>query len=96
MQRIPPSNQPNLFTPLHIASAAEKLAISTSILIKTEIEVEAKDLEADKSPLSIVQETDFEGNTPLHIAATNGCCKNLISLLFRGNADVKAQNNKGI
>ena len=92
-------NEPNSFTPLHVASSTDRLAISTNILIKTgnaEVEADAKNFEKGKSPLRIVEEKDVEGNTPLHIAATNGCTKNLILLLFKGNADVKVENSKGI
>ena len=70
---IKTSNEPNHFTPLHVASTLESKAIPTSILINKRANVEAK---------------DFEDKTPLHIAAKNGCTYKVMALLYDGNANV--------
>ena len=70
---IKTSNEPNHFTPLHVASTLESKAIPTSILINKRANVEAK---------------DFENKTPLHIAAKNGCTYKVMALLYDGNANV--------
>ena len=42
-----------------------------------------------------IENTDFEGKTALHIAARNGCIKNVIALIFDGNANVVVDDLSG-
>ena len=42
-----------------------------------------------------VEAKDFAGNTPLHVAAANGCSDNVIALLFEGNAKANVANLNG-
>ena len=70
-------NQPNQFTPLHVASVQDSTAIPVCLLINKKADVEAK---------------DFEGKTPLHIAAQNGCRNNVIALIFNGKANLIAKD----
>ena len=77
---IKTSNEPNHFTPLHVASTLKSKAIPTSILINIGANVEAK---------------DFENKTPLHIAAKNGCFQQVMALLYDGNANIIPQDIRG-
>ena len=72
--------QPNRFSPLHIASISDKNVIAVQFLIKK---------------MAKVENTDFEGKTALHVAARNGCIKNVIALVFDGKANVIAEDRSG-
>ena len=69
--------QPNKFSPLHIASTSDKNIAAVQFLIKK---------------MAKVENTDVEGKTALHVAARNGCIKNVIALVFDGKANVIAKD----
>lgn len=69
------------YTGLHYAAASSLIA--TSIV-----------MDADKTEKALLEECDILGHTALHIAATNGHCATVYSLLEAG-ANPNAQDNHG-
>ena len=80
IETLNPQYQPNRFSPLHIASTSDKNIVAVQFLIKKKAKIEI---------------TDFEGKTALHVAARNGCTKNVIALVFDGKANVVANDLSG-